>query len=128
MNHRIYLAELQLNNTNALDIEAGLNLSIDNDTVSTKNVIKCDIFSLILLISRFLIACPSAPPFMVFIYLNLLALPEHLHNLVITIGDSVQFLSAGAIFLTVAYENASCYHEKIVLPTINSFILLEKQW
>ena len=47
MVHRIYLAELQLNKANAFDTEAAfldLNLSIHNDTVSTKIYDKWDDF------------------------------------------------------------------------------------
>ena len=47
MVHRIYSAELQLNKANASDIEAAfldLNLSIHNNTVSTKIYNKLDDF------------------------------------------------------------------------------------
>ena len=55
MVRRIYPAELQLNKANASDTEAAfldLNLSIHNDTVSTKIHVKRDDFYFILLIFR----------------------------------------------------------------------------
>ena len=81
MVHRIYPAELQLNKANASNTEAAfldLNLSIHNDIVSTKNMINGMILILILLISRSLMAMSLNVPLMVYIYLNLFALPEHL--------------------------------------------------
>ena len=59
MVHRIYPAELQLDKANASDTEAAfldLNLSIHNDTVSTKIYDKRDDFDFILLIFRSLMA------------------------------------------------------------------------
>ena len=81
MVHRIYPTELQLNKANASDTEAAfldLNLSIHNDIVSTKNMINGMILILILLISRSLMAMSLNVPLMVYIYLNLFALPERL--------------------------------------------------
>ena len=72
-------AELQLYKVFASDTESAfldLNLSIHNDTVSTKNMINGVI--LILLIFRSFIAMSLGVPLMVYIYLNLFALPEHL--------------------------------------------------
>ena len=73
MVHRIYPAELQLNKANASDTEAAfldLNLSIHNDIVSTKYMIKGMILILILLISRSLMATSLNVPLMMYIYLN----------------------------------------------------------
>ena len=73
MVHRIYPAELQLNKANASDTESAfldLNLSIHNDTVSTKIYdIRYD-FDIILLIFRSLVAMSLGVPLMVYIYLN----------------------------------------------------------
>ena len=88
MVHRIYPAELQLNKANASDTEAAfldLNLSIHNDIVSTKIYDKRDDLILILLISRSLMAMSLNVPLMVYIYLNLFALPEHLRMLLTSI-------------------------------------------
>ena len=88
MVHRIYPAELQLNKANASDTEAAfldLNLSIHNDIVSTKIYDKRDNLILILLISRSFMAMSLNVPLMVYIYLNLLALPEHLRMLLTSI-------------------------------------------
>ena len=88
MVHRIYPAQLQLNKANASDTEAAfldLNLSIHNDIVSTKCMMKWMILILILLISRSLMAMSLSVPFMVYIYLNLFALPEHLRMLLTSI-------------------------------------------
>ena len=84
MVHRIYPAELQLNKANAYDTEAAfldLNLSIHNDIVSTKFMINGMILILILLIFRSMMAMSLNVPLMVYIYLNLFALPEHLRML-----------------------------------------------
>ena len=65
MVHRIYPTELQLNIANASDTEAAfldLNLSIHNDTVSTKTYDKRDDFDLILLIFSFLMAMSLGVP------------------------------------------------------------------
>ena len=65
MVHRIYPTELQLNIANASDTEAAfldLNLSIHNDTVSTKIYDKRDDFDLILLIFSFLMAMSLGVP------------------------------------------------------------------
>ena len=88
MVNRIYPAELQLNKANASNTEAAfldLNLSIHNDIVSTKNMINGMILILILLISRSLMAMSLNVPLMVYIYLNLFALPEHLRMLLTSI-------------------------------------------
>ena len=74
MVHRIYPTELQLNKANASDTEAAflyLNLSFHNDIVSQK----------IYVIFRSLMAMSLNVPLMVYIYLNLFALPEHLRML-----------------------------------------------
>ena len=71
MVHRIYPAELQLNKANASDTKAAfldLNLSIHNDTVSTKIYDKWDDLILILLIFRSLMAVSLGIPLMVYIY------------------------------------------------------------
>ena len=71
MVHRIYPAELQLNKANASDTEAAfldLNLSIHNDIVLQKYMIKGMILILILLISRSLMAMSLNVPLMVYIY------------------------------------------------------------
>ena len=67
----IYPAERQINKANASDNETvflDLNLSIHNDTVSTKYMINVMILSLILLIYRSLMAMSLCFPFMVYIY------------------------------------------------------------
>ena len=79
---------IQLNKANTSDTEAAflyLNLSIHNDIVSTKIYDKRDDFNLILLISRSLMAMSLNVPLMVYIYLNLFALPEHLRMLLTSI-------------------------------------------
>ena len=90
MGHRIYPAELQLNKANASDTEAAfldLNLLIHNDIVSTKIYDKRDDFNfdILLLISHSLMAMSLKVPLMVYIYLNLFALPEHLRMLLTSI-------------------------------------------
>ena len=88
MVHRIYPVELQLNKANASDTEAAfldLNLSIHNDIVSTKYMINGMILILILLIFRSLMAMSLNVPLMVYIYLNLFALLEHLRMLLTSI-------------------------------------------
>ena len=88
MVHRIYSAELQLNKANASDTEAAfldLNLSIHNDIVPTKNMINGLILILILIISRSLMPMSLNVPLMVYIYLNLFAMPEHLRMLLTSI-------------------------------------------
>ena len=89
MVHRIYPTELQLNKANASDTEAAfldLNLSIHNDIFSTKIYDKRDDFDFdILFISRSLMAMSLNVPLMVYIYLNLFALPEHLRMLLTSI-------------------------------------------
>ena len=85
MVHRIYPAELQLNKANASDIEAAfldLNLLIHNDVVKLqKYMMNGMILNLINLIFHFLMAMSLNVPLMVYIYLNLFALPEHLRML-----------------------------------------------
>ena len=74
MVHRIYPAELQLNKANASDTEAAfldLNLSIHNDTVSTKYMINGMILILILLIFRSLMAMALDVPLIAYIYMRI---------------------------------------------------------
>ena len=86
MVHRIYPAELQLNKANASDTEAAFldsNLSIHNDTVSTKiydkRDDKRDDFDFDIVNFTFLDGdVLRRPSYDVYIYLNLFALPEHL--------------------------------------------------
>ena len=81
MVNRIYPAELQLNKANASDTETAfldLNLSIHHDTVSTKYMINGMILILILLIFHSLMAMSLGVPLMVYIFLNVFALPVHL--------------------------------------------------
>ena len=88
MVHRIYPAELQLNKDNATDTEAAsldLNLSIHNDTVSTKIYDKRDDFNFDILMFRSLMAMSLDVPLMVYIYLNSFTLPEHLRVLLTSI-------------------------------------------
>ena len=88
MVHRIYFAKLQLNKANASDTEAAfldLTLSTHNNTVSTKYMINGIILILLLLIFRSLMAMSLGVPLMVYIYLNLFALPEHLRMLMASI-------------------------------------------
>ena len=71
MVHRIYPAELQLNKANVSDAEAGfldLNLSVHNDTVSTKYMINEMSLILILLTFHSLMAMSLGVPLMVCIY------------------------------------------------------------
>ena len=85
MVHRIYPAELQLNKANASDTEAAfldLNLSNHNDIVSTKIYDKRDDFNFDIVNFPFL---DGDVPLMVYIYLNLFALPEHLRMLLTSI-------------------------------------------
>ena len=87
MVHRIYPAELQLNKANASDTEAAfldLNLSIYNDIVPKKIYDKRDNLILILLIFRSLFLSLDVP-LMVYIYLNLFALPEHFRMLLTSV-------------------------------------------
>ena len=85
MVHRIYPAEFQLNKANASDTEAvflDLSLSI---MFLQKYMINGMILILILLIPRSLMAMSPNVPLMVYIYLNLFALPEHLRMLLTSI-------------------------------------------
>ena len=86
MVHRIYPAELQLNKANASDTEAAfldLNLSIHNDIVSTKIYDKRDDFNFDIVNFPFLDG--DVPQLMVYIYLNLFPLLEHLRMLLTSI-------------------------------------------
>ena len=88
MVHRIYPAELQLNKANASDTETAfldLNLSIHYDIVSTKIYDKRDDLILIFVNFRSLMAMSLNVPLMMYIYLNLFALPEHLRMLLTSI-------------------------------------------
>ena len=88
MDHRIYPAELQLNKANASDTEVAfldLNLSIHNDIVSTKIYDKRDDFNFDIVNFPFLDAMSLNVPVMVYIYLNLFALTEHLRMLLTSI-------------------------------------------
>ena len=83
MVHRIYPAVLQLNKANASDAEAAfldLNLSIHNDTVSTKIYNKRDDFHFDFVNFPFFDGdVPKAKvSLLMHIYLILFALPEHL--------------------------------------------------
>ena len=85
MVHRIYPYEIQLNKANASDSEAAfldLNLSIHIYTVSTKIYDKRDDFNFDIVYFPFL---DGDVPLMVYIYLNLFALPEHLRMLLTSI-------------------------------------------
>ena len=80
MVHRIYPAELQLNKATASDTEAAfldLNLSIHNNTVSTKIYDKRDDFDFDIFNSPFLDGdVPRRPSYGIYTYLNLFALPK----------------------------------------------------
>ena len=81
--HRIYPAELQLNKAKPSDTEAAfldLTLSIHNDIVSTKIYDRRDDFKFDIVNFPFLNV-----PLMVYIYLNLFALPDHLRMLLTSI-------------------------------------------
>ena len=76
MAHKIYLTELQLNKANAFDTEAAfldLNLSIQNDIVSTKIYDKRDDFNFDIVVFSSLMAMFLDVPLMVYLYLNLFA-------------------------------------------------------
>ena len=86
--HIIYPAEIQLRKANASETEAAfldLNLSIHNDIVSTKIYDKRDDFNFDIVNFRSLMAMCLNVPLMVYIYLNLFALPEHLRLLLTSI-------------------------------------------
>ena len=90
MVHRIYPAELQLNKANASDNEAAfldLNLSIHSDAVSSKINDEWDDFDFDIVNFPFLalMVMSLGVPLMVYTYLNLFALPEHLHMLMTSI-------------------------------------------
>ena len=88
MVHRIYPAELQLNKANASDNAATfLDLSHLFITIQflLKYMINGMILILILLIFHFLMVMSLGVPLMVYIFLNLFALPEHLHMLMTSI-------------------------------------------
>ena len=88
MVHRIYPAELQLNEANASDTEAvflELNLSIHNDIISTKIYDKRDYFNFDIVNFPFLDGdVPRRPSYGVYIS-QLFALPEHLRMLLTSI-------------------------------------------
>ena len=97
MVHRIYSSELQLNKANASDTKAAsldLNLSIHNDTASTKIYDKRDDFDFNIVNFSFLNGdVPRRPSYgvyiyifgYIYIYLNLFTLPEHLRMLLTSI-------------------------------------------
>ena len=88
MVHRIYPAELQFNKANDSDTEAAfldLNLSIHNDTVSTKIYDKRDDFGFDIVNFPFLNGDALNVPLMVYIYLILFALQDHLRMLLTSI-------------------------------------------
>ena len=88
MVHRLYPAELQLNKANASDTVAAfldLNLSIHNDTLSTQIYGKRDDFDFDFVKFPLLDGVALGDPLMVYIYLNLFALPEHLRMLMTSI-------------------------------------------
>ena len=96
MVHRIYPTELQLNEANASDTETALsdlNLSIHNDTVSTKIYDKRDDFAFDIVNVPFIDGDVLGIPLMVFIYLNLFTLPGHLRmlmtSIIVTINDKL---------------------------------------
>ena len=73
MVHRMYPADLQLNKANASDTKAAfldLNLSIHNDTVSTKIYDKRDDFDFYIVNFRSLMAMFLGVPLMVYIYIS----------------------------------------------------------
>ena len=84
MVHRIYTAELQLYLAIAFDIEAAFlyfNVSINNDTVSTKIYDRRHDFDFDIVNFPFLDGVvPRHPSYGVYIYLNLFTLPEHLSD------------------------------------------------
>ena len=121
MVHRIYPAELQLNKANASDTEAAfldLNLSIHNDIVSTKIYDKRDDLILILLIFRSLMAMSLNVLLMVYIYLNLFALPEHLRKLltsiIVTNSKLPNFLSKA-----IGIINSAKHFPNFIVGTLN---------
>ena len=84
MVHRIYPAELQLNKANAVDTEAAfldLNLSFIMIQFLQKYMLNGMNWILILYIFRSLMTMSLDAALIVYIYLNLFALPEHLHML-----------------------------------------------
>ena len=89
MVHRIYPAELQLDKANASDTEAAfldLNLMVHNDIFSTKINDKRDDFNFDIVNFPFLDGdVLRRPPYVVHIYLNLFAFPEHLRMLLTSI-------------------------------------------
>ena len=86
MVHRIYPGELQLKAASDNEVAfLDLNLSIHNDTVSTKIYDKRDDFDFYIVNFHFLMVMSLGVPLMVYIYLNLFALPEHLHMLMTSI-------------------------------------------
>ena len=121
MVHRIYPAELQLNKANASDTEAAfldLNLSIHHDIVSKKYMINGMSLILILLIFRSLMAMSLDVPLMVYIYLNLFTLPEHLRmlltSLIVTNSYLPNFLSKA-----IGIINSTKHFPSFIVDTLN---------
>ena len=98
MVHRIYPAELQLNETNASDTEAAfldLNLSIHIDIVSTKIYDKRDDFNFDIVNFPFLDGdVPQCPSFMVCIYISQLIRFARASSHVTDFNNSNKFLTA----------------------------------
>ena len=121
MVHRIYPAELQLNKANVSDPEAvflDLNLSIHNDIVSTKNMINGMILILIFFISHSLMAMSLNFPLMVYIYLKLFALQEHLRmlltSIIVTNSQLPNFLSKA-----IGIINSAKHFPNFTVGTLN---------
>ena len=108
MVHRIYPAELQLNKANASDTEAALNLSIYNDIVSTKIYDKRDDFNFHIVNFPSFMAMSLDVPLMVYIYLSLFTLPEHLRMLLTSITRKfkkiIGFPNFSYLFKGIAYR------------------------
>ena len=97
MVHKIYPAQLPLNKANASDTEPAfldLNLSIHNDIVSPKNMIKGMILISILLISRSLMALSLNVPLMVHIYISQLIRFSRASSHVTDLNNRNKFLTA----------------------------------
>ena len=128
MVHRIYPVELQVNIANASNTEAAfldLNLSIHNDTVTKykqykiqKYMINGMILILILLIFRSLMAMSLDVPLMVYIYLNLFTLSEHLRmlltSIIVTNSQLPNFLSK-----TIGIINSAKHFPNFIVGTLN---------
>ena len=119
MVHRIYPKELQLNKANASDTEAAfldLNLSIHNDTVSTKIYDKWDDFDIVNF--PFLDDdVPRRPSYGVYIYLNLFALIEHLRMLMTSI--IVKFLTVKFFSKAISIINSAKHFPNFIVGTLN---------